>query len=314
MNSFDKQQLDASAREYGFIRDNFEKVLRLVRILMDFGKNPLLKQYLVLKGGTAINLLIFDMPRLSVDIDFDFAENLPKEAMLEKRIAINDEIQRYMFSQGYTFNPASKNPMSLDSWAFDYINAGGNKDNIKIEINYSMRCHIYAPVMKACKAEFTPKIRVKCLDPVELFGCKIKALLERNAARDLYDVYQMILKKAVVPSRYDDLRKVILFYLAVGGSTPPKTTFSYDAIKSINYPKIRAQLKPVLRKGDNFDFEKAKSVVIEFLEHLMDLSASEKTFIEKFNAKGFAPGFLFEDEDVVARLLDHPMALWKISR
>lgn len=72
MNSYNKQSLDAIAKEQGFIRDNLEKVIRLVAILNYFHKSKLLSQTLVLKGGTAINLTVFELPRLSVDIDLDF--------------------------------------------------------------------------------------------------------------------------------------------------------------------------------------------------------------------------------------------------
>ena len=67
MNSYNKQALDIIAKEQGFIRDNLEKVMRLVEILNYFHDSPLLFKSLVLKGGTAINLTVFQLPRLSVD-------------------------------------------------------------------------------------------------------------------------------------------------------------------------------------------------------------------------------------------------------
>ena len=145
MLSFDKTYLDQLAAESGFIRDNLEKVLRLVEILKFFHNHPTLSQALVLKGGTAINLTVFNMPRLSVDIDLDFNIdfniNCGQEEMLTQREATNDLIMRYMISEGYALKPSSKSPFSLDSWIFGYTNASGNPDNIKIEINYSDRCH-----------------------------------------------------------------------------------------------------------------------------------------------------------------------------
>ena len=61
------------AKEQGFIRDNLEKVMRLVEILGHFHNSPLLSKTLVLKGGTAINLTVFKLPRRSVDRDLDFS-------------------------------------------------------------------------------------------------------------------------------------------------------------------------------------------------------------------------------------------------
>ena len=59
MNSYNKQALDIIAMEQSFIRDNLEKVMRLVEILNYFHDSPLLSKSLVLKGGTAINLIVF---------------------------------------------------------------------------------------------------------------------------------------------------------------------------------------------------------------------------------------------------------------
>ena len=143
MSLYSKSDLERIAKESGFIRDNLEKVIRLNDILIYFNTNPILAKNLVLKGGTAINLTVFDMPRLSVDIDLDLNKECSRDDMLAIRESINKEILDYMFTQEYTLSPSTKNPHSLDSWAFYYQNAANNKDNIKIEINYSMRHHIY---------------------------------------------------------------------------------------------------------------------------------------------------------------------------
>ena len=52
--------------------------------------------HLLLKGGMAINLTIFELPRLSVDIDMDFVLNLPREDMLQARETISGTIKAYM--------------------------------------------------------------------------------------------------------------------------------------------------------------------------------------------------------------------------
>ena len=55
------------------MRDTFEKVYRLTRILQYINSNPIMKDCLALKGGTGINLTVFNLPRLSVDIDIDYS-------------------------------------------------------------------------------------------------------------------------------------------------------------------------------------------------------------------------------------------------
>lgn len=311
MSSYNKADLDKMAKEIGFIRDNLEKVIRLVDILGYFNTNPLLSESLALKGGTAINLTLFDLPRLSVDIDLDFIKNSNKEGMLQSRQEINDEILNYMFTQGYILSTNTKNPHSLDSWAFYYQNAGGNKDNIKIEVNYSMRNHVYPFVKSTTNVSFLSPIEIKALAPLELYGSKIKALIERTAARDLYDVYNMITQSLFSAEQLDELRKVVLFYLAVGGGSSPKTEYSFDAIVKLKYPQIRAHLIPVLRKSEHFDFEKAKVAVKHFLSQLLVFTDNEKKFIEEFNSQRYLPDLIFEDLAIIERIREHPMAIWK---
>lgn len=69
MSNYDVTYLENKAKELGFVRDTLEKVTRLTDILEYINTNPILKDSLALKGGTAINLTIFNLPRLSVDID-----------------------------------------------------------------------------------------------------------------------------------------------------------------------------------------------------------------------------------------------------
>ena len=70
MMQFDRISLGRQAKEMGFVRDTFEKVCRLAEVLSFMESDPTLSTSLALKGVTAINLTIFDLPRLSVDIDF----------------------------------------------------------------------------------------------------------------------------------------------------------------------------------------------------------------------------------------------------
>ena len=92
MMQYDRITLGRQARELGFVRDTFEKVCRLAEILSFIGHDPLLSTCLALKGGTAINLTILSLPRLSVDIDLDFSENLPRNEMFSVRRKVTDQI------------------------------------------------------------------------------------------------------------------------------------------------------------------------------------------------------------------------------
>ena len=85
MLKYSKAELDRQAKELGFVRDTFEKVCRLADVLTFMERDPLLAGSLALKGGTAINLTIFNLPRLSVDTDLDFSKDVSRESMLAER-------------------------------------------------------------------------------------------------------------------------------------------------------------------------------------------------------------------------------------
>ncbi|MEE0299526.1 MAG: nucleotidyl transferase AbiEii/AbiGii toxin family protein, partial [Christensenellales bacterium] len=125
MTQFDRITLGRQARELGFVRDTFEKVCRLADVLAFLENDALLSKTLALKGGTAINLTIFDLPRLSVDIDLDYSENVPREEMLAQREIITERIHKYMAAAGYRPSLKSKTYHALDSFVFEYVNAGG---------------------------------------------------------------------------------------------------------------------------------------------------------------------------------------------
>jgi predicted nucleotidyltransferase component of viral defense system len=105
MPIYDKRILSNKARELGFIRDTYEKMTRLIEILRFLNEHEELCSYLALKGGTAINLTIFNLPRLSVDIDLDFTKNLPKEQLMDARLQITSVLPKKPLkkARGYFF-------------------------------------------------------------------------------------------------------------------------------------------------------------------------------------------------------------------
>ena len=113
---------------------------------------------------------------------------------------------------------------------------------------------------------------------------------------------------------YPLLRKIVVFYLAVGGSKPPSVEYNLDIIESMNYFQIKRKLIPVLKKGEQFNFEKAKIEVKAFIASLMILDEKEKTFVNKFRAKIYEPHLLFEDKEILERIISHPMAIWKCTK
>lgn len=311
MMQFDRNTLGRQAQELKFVRDTFEKVCRLADVLRFFEQDDLLSKTLALKGGTAINLTIFDLPRLSVDIDLDFAENLPRNEMLSQRSIINERITKYMAAAGYTLSPRSKNYHALDSYVYSYRNAGGQPDNLKIEINYMLRAHVLPLTRRTVKLPWlNEELTVLSVHPIEIFGSKIVALLNRTAPRDLYDVYNMQRLGLFDESEETLLRKCIMFYSAIGSDNVP-SSFSFDSIEQMQSYRIKTDLVPVLHRGEFFDLPTAKVQVTKYLNELLNPEKSELEFWDAFRSKEYKPDLLFDDTDILIRLECHPMAKWK---
>ncbi len=317
MFNYTKEEVSKLAKENGFRNETFEKVLRLIDVLNFINTNKILSSYLVLKGGTAINLTIFKLPRLSVDIDLDFSHNGSREDMLIKREEISSILKKYMEINGYFVNNESKFKFALDSFVFSYNNDFGNKDNLKIEINYLNRVHIYEPIVREVSIVFFKSFKVLTLNKYELFGSKIKALIERCTIRDVYDVYHMIEESLFKDNEYELIKKCTIFYLVIGNTSKRNLIEEVEdfhrKIDSFVADRIPQYLSSTLRNNDKFSMKEAAMIVKKFIDKLMILDESEKNFLSSFENKEYRPEMLFHDQSILERIKEHPMAIWKIS-
>ena len=317
MFNYQKHEIVALAKDNGFRSETLEKVLRLIDVLDFINKTDELSPYLVLKGGTSINFTIFNLPRLSVDIDLDFSFDGSKEEMLEKRKEITAIIRRYMEINNYTLSDETKTNHALDSFVFNYNNQFGNKDNLKIEINYMNRTHVYETITRNVSISFLNSFKTLTLNKYELFGSKIKALLERCTIRDVYDVYHMLKENLFNEAEHDLVKKCVVFYMEIGKTTERSFNEVINdfetKIKAYMVEKIPQYLSSTLKKDDKFSMIDAVNIVKSFISKLMKLSDSELKFITEFDSGIYKPELLFDDQDIINRIQNHPMALWKIS-
>ena len=119
-----------TAQETGFPTETVEKVLRLLSLLNALSSHPFLKERLVLKGGTALNLFLFEVPRLSVDIDLNYIGASDRETMLAERPRVEQAITAVCSREGLTIK-----------WAPD-DHAGGKwrvKQWGRVKIKYELK-------------------------------------------------------------------------------------------------------------------------------------------------------------------------------
>jgi predicted nucleotidyltransferase component of viral defense system len=312
MPQYNKNYLGRKARELGFVRDTLEKVYRLVEILKFINDTDATGRFVALKGGTAINLALLDLPRLSVDLDFDFSQNLLRAEMLEVRERMVATINRYMKSQGYELSLKSKHTHSLDSMVYTFKNTAGNSDNIKFEVNYSQRSHVLTSRRCAISVHdlFEP-FEAITLDPIEIYAGKIAALMSRAAARDLYDIYRMV-KDDVIPEQHLPLLKSAAIFYVSFADDERDWDFDFKKVSQISQRRIRTELLPVLRTGDSFELNLAINTVMDFLSEHIGETNNVKDYLEAFQNGMFRPELLFDDTEILGRIMNHPMVAWRL--
>ena len=145
------------------------------------------EEELALYGGTAINLFLHDLPRISVDLDLrylkadDYATASERiHACLERIIAGVKKIDpdcRYMLAE-------HKLRIRLPS----------QNAEIKVEVNPVFRGVIYEIANQPLAESVIEKhgggqLVMQLLSPVEIYASKIQAMLGRKSVRDLYDIW-----------------------------------------------------------------------------------------------------------------------------
>ena len=123
------EKLSIETESTGFRPDVLEKVAHLMGLLETLQAHPFLKGKLVLKGGTALNLFAFDIPRLSVDIDLNYVGAASREAMLEDRPKIEQAVKAVFEREGFTVRRMPEEHAG-GKWALRYQSVSGWHDLI----------------------------------------------------------------------------------------------------------------------------------------------------------------------------------------
>lgn len=296
----------------GVVRNTLEKVIRLAEIVRFINSNDILKDKMALKGGTAINLLYSDLPRLSVDIDLDFALNLDKDEMLKTRELIKQELEHYFTNEGYALSKHTRYSYALDSFVITYTPSGGGSDNIKVEINYAMRSHILPLEMKTLGLGVIENpFLVLTVSKVEIYAGKINALLSRNQIRDLFDMYQMIKNKLIDSGEIDTLKNITLFYRYIQNDT---LDFDRDFHSKFTKRSYIRDLLPVIKKGDSFNLDDAINIVFQFIKRITNYDENQQNFVNSLETDTPRYDLLFQDEKMKNNAIKHPLTQWKLLK
>ncbi|RLA43159.1 MAG: nucleotidyl transferase AbiEii/AbiGii toxin family protein [Gammaproteobacteria bacterium] len=164
------------------------------------------------KGGTAINLYVRDMPRLSVDIDLTYLPLEPRDTTLAK---IGEALQRIATAVRKTIPGVTvQGVQTKGAEHFSKLTVGTPEATIKIEPNLVLRGTVYPPVERELceRAEslFEMSATVNTLAVADLYGGKFCAALDRQHPRDLFDVKILMENEGLT----DEIRTAFVVYLA----------------------------------------------------------------------------------------------------
>jgi len=178
----------------------------LVRCLPEIGKQSVF----ALKGGTAINLFVRPIPRLSVDVDLAY---LPLSGRDEAMANISRALDAIASDVTRRVTGAHVQVSRTKRIATKLVISLGDA-RIKVEPNQVLRGSVYPPETRDLCAEaqalFEQFVSARTLSLADLYGGKICAALDRQHPRDLYDVRLLLANEGFTP----EIRRAFVVYLA----------------------------------------------------------------------------------------------------
>jgi predicted nucleotidyltransferase component of viral defense system len=184
--------------------------LDTARLLIQVAPRVFSEDTFALKGGTAINLFIRNMPRLSVDLDLVFVDHaLPRDQALAQ---IGEALQRSAEQLRHRGFQTRIQP-AVDASETKLLVRRGPVE-VKIEVNFVMRGTVH-PV---CRTALLPRARDALLADLEIpvvsledaYGGKLVAAMDRQHPRDLFDVMQLFAHEGITAG----IRHAFVIYLA----------------------------------------------------------------------------------------------------
>ena len=163
-----------------------------------------------LKGGTAINLFVRDLPRLSVDIDLTYLPVKPRDESLTE---IDETLQRIGKSISETLPDLRVLPSRLaKEGTLNRLIVRSPHAQIKIEVKPVMRGCVFEPTIMAVSEKVEDQFsfaETLVVSRDDLYAGKLVAALDRQHPRDLFDVRDLLANEGIS----DTLRQAFLVYI-----------------------------------------------------------------------------------------------------
>jgi hypothetical protein len=305
--------LQREAAATGFRSEALEKVIRLIDLLEGLRSHPFLKSRVAIKGGTALNLFVFDVPRLSVDIDLNYTGAADFGIMLAERPKVEQAIQAVCGRLGVQIKRVPGEHAG-GKWRLSYTGVTGRPGVLELDVNFLLRTPLWPPIATDSKRIGSIGVtQVPMLDIHELAAGKLGALFGRAASRDLFDVRELLAATTF------DGGKLRLGFVVYGGVNRREwRTVAIDDVQ-VEPDEVDRKLVPLLRVGVapvRTDLIKwTQRLVAECRDRLsvvLPLRADEIEFLDRLNDRGeIAPELLTADKSFQSTIRAHPGLRWK---
>jgi len=310
---FSSSEVLPIAETTGFRTEMIEKVLHLLNLLNNLNRHPQLKGKWVLKGGTALNLFVFDLPRLSVDIDLNYIGALDRGAMLKDRPKVEQAAQAVFSREGYTTKRVPEEHAG-GKWRLSYPGFTGQPGNLEVDLNFMFRQPLWD--IQSSDSHILGDFQAKgiaLLDLHELAAGKLGALLTRGQARDLFDCHRIFNVDAL------ERKRLRLAFVVYGGMN--RKDWRTVSIEDVEFDttELSRHLIPTLdmrstkKQGSPAAYgERLLKECRTGLESVLPFSESEREFLDLLLERGkIDSSLLTSDRAMQERIQSQPLLQWK---
>lgn len=310
---FSGELLNREAGVTGFRPEILEKVFQLLHLLKSLLSHPYLRERIVLKGGTALNLFYFNVPRLSVDIDLNYIGSVDRTIMLQERPEVERAIQAVCSREGFTIRRQPSDHAG-GKWSLRYESGLGAGGNLEVDLNFMFREPLFSfDILDSKKVGSFQAQAVPVIDIHELAAGKLAALFSRQASRDLYDAHLML-------RQWDFNIEMLRLAFVVYGAMNRKDWRSIS-LTDVTYDsqELENQLVPVLSESlvAGIKLKEWTETLVEECRQslnniLLPLNDNEIEFLTMCNDSGeIRPDLLTADGALQSKIAAHPLLKWK---
>ncbi|MEQ9152840.1 MAG: nucleotidyl transferase AbiEii/AbiGii toxin family protein [Parvibaculum sp.] len=262
-----------------------EQDLRLTRAMVAIFSDGFLSSQVAMRGGTALHKVhLAPAARYSEDIDLVLVGDRPEDHIQRAlRRVLAPILGEPEFDLVETVRLAVRNlfkPSRVIRQVYPYKPISGLQSiaRVKVEVNVTERVPFFdvidLPVTFPVTSGTPSAITLRSYDIDEMIGTKMRALLQRDQGRDLFDLWWAISAPApdgFLPLRPDRAVAAFQEYMSREGTAVSYELYAQELQRKLRLPSFSNDLNGMLRQGvPVFDPQSAANEVVESLLRPLD--------------------------------------------